>query len=185
MYVVWIVLGGETTPCFQGGCCMKVWAMSQFCYQVEVQPRVQPFSALMLCCPSSMRMRQVKMHFLQPSTPSDVSREWISLFVQSVDCADRKCFRGWLLFSFSQSLFFCSLHWFGLSRSFPDTHEGLHASCPSSADRDSVWLSISARLHPVPLQLWSLPGLQVLCLSAGGFTELPPQYCDQVCHCAR
>lgn len=106
MHVVWTVLGGETTPCFQEGCCMKVWAMSQFCYQAEVQPRVQPFSALMLCCASNMRMRQVKMHFLQPLTPLDASHEWITLFVQSVDCSDRKCFQERLLFSsFFKGLF--------------------------------------------------------------------------------
>lgn len=104
MYMVWTVLGGETTPCFQGGCCMRVWAMSQFCYQAGVRPRVQPFSALMLCCASSMKMRQVKIHFLQPLTPPDASQECITLFVQSLDCSDSRCFQERLLFSAFQTL---------------------------------------------------------------------------------
>lgn len=119
---------------------MKVWAMIQFCYQEEVQSRVEPFRALMLCFTCSMKMRQVKMHFLQPLTPSDASQEWIMLFVQSLDCSDRKCLQERLLFSFFQSLF--SVHWFTLSRSLPDTHEGLHARCPLSSDRDSVCPSL-------------------------------------------
>lgn len=105
MYLSWTAPGGETTPCFQGGCCMKAWATSQFCYQEEVQPRVQPFSALMLCCASSMRMRQVKMHLLQPLTPPDASREWIMVFVRSVDCTGRKYLQERLLFSFFQTFF--------------------------------------------------------------------------------
>ena len=90
-----------------------------------------------------------------------------------------------VIFFLSIAFFSCSLHWFALSRRLPDTHERLHASCPPSADRNPVRLSVSARLHPVPLQLRSLPGLQCMCLGAGGFKELPPKYRDQVHHCAR
>lgn len=113
-------------------------------------------------------------------------RSWISHTV---------CAASWLLwmrifprqaiiFILSRSLF-CSLHQLTQSRSFPDTHERLHASRPPSADRNSLCLSIAARLHPVLLRLWSLPHLQLLCLRPGGFTKLSPQYRDQVCHCSR
>lgn len=147
--------------------------MIQFYNQEEVQSRVEPFRALMLCFTSSMKMRQVKMHFLQPLTLSDAPQEWITLFVQSLDCSDRKCPQERLLFSFFQSL--SSVHWFTLSRSLPDTHEGLHARCPLSSDRDSVCQSISANLDPNPLQPWALPGPQLACLSTGEFPVITPE----------
>lgn len=151
---------------------MKVWAMSQFCYRGEVQLRVQPFSALMLCCVSNMRMRQVKVFLLQPLTPSN-----------PILMSESHCLCS-LWIALTDGCCCLSLYWFTFTRRLPDTYEGLHASCPPPADRNSVCPTNSARLHPVPLKRWSLPGLQLMCLSHGGVTELPPQYCDQVHHCS-
>lgn len=123
-----------------------------------------------------------------PSTfgPSVAAHEWNrAVCAVSWIVRQRKSPGKVVIFFLSMAFFSCSLHRFALSRSLPDTHEGLHASCPPSADRNPVRLSVSARLHPVPLQLRPLPGLQRVCLGAGGFKELPPKYRDQVHHCPR